>query len=157
MNQLIVPAPVHRSVTVNTDPVRAFAVFTGSIGRWWPRTHTVGAAPMATVTIEPFAGGRWYETGDDGSEAEWGKVLAWEPPARVLLAWQLNAEFRFDPDLITEVEITLTAEGENCTRVELEHRRLERLGDQAEKLAALVGSPNGWTAVLGRYAGSCSP
>ena len=74
-----------------------------------------------------------------------------------LLAWQLNAEFRFDPDLMTEVEIRMTEEGENRTRVDLEHRRLERLGDQAEKLAALVGSPNGWGAVLGRYAESCSP
>lgn len=156
MNRTIMPAPVRRSVTVNAAPRQAFDVFVARIGSWWPRSHSIGGAPIAAVTIEPFDGGRWYETGTDGSECNWGRVLAWEPPHRLLLAWQIDGNWKFDPDLVTEVEIRLTEEGPSRTRVDLEHRHLERMGDKAEAVADAVGSPNGWAAVLAQYASACS-
>ena len=146
----IQPAPVRRSVTVKAPPERAFEVFTDGIGRWWPRSHHVGAAPMKGAVIEPRAGGRWYEVGEDGSQCDWGKVLVWEPPSRVVLAWQLNSRFRYDPTLVTEVEVRFTPEGEQ-TRVDLEHRNLERFGADAEEMRGKIGGDNGWISVLGHF------
>ena len=121
------------------------------IGRWWPASHSIGRAPMADVVIEPRAGGRWYERGQDGSECDWGVVLAWEPPARLLLGWHLDAEFRPDPAAATEVELRFIAESASVTRVELEHRGLERLGAQGEVLRGKFDASNGWAGVLERY------
>src|SRR5439155_20279150 len=92
--------------------------------------------------------GRWYQTGIDGSECDTGKVVVWEPPTRLVLAWQITPEWTFDPDLITEVELRFTAEGEGVTRVELEHRNLERVGENPEATRTAVDSPGGWTAIL---------
>lgn len=152
MTAMIKPAPVRRAVTVKTSPERAFRIFTADIGRWWPTTHSVGAAPYKASVIEQRVGGRWYEVSQDGSETDWGHVIAWEPPARLILAWQLDAQQRFDPDFVTEVEVTFTPEGEGHTRVELEHRLLERYGEAAQRIADSVGSPNGWGRVLERFA-----
>ena len=147
----IQPAPVRRSVTVKASPTRAFEVFTGGIGRWWPPSHHVGAVPMKNAVIEPRAGGRWYEVGEDGSQCDWGRVLVWEPPSRLVLAWQLNSQFRYDADLVTEVEVRFTPDGE-ATRVDLEHRNLERFGADAEKVGGQVGGTNGWRAILHHFA-----
>ena len=95
-HRLIVPAPVRRSVTVRSPQARAFEVFAARIGAWWPPTHHIGATPFRDIVLEPRVGGRWYEVGGDGSECDWGHVLAWEPPSRLLLAWQIDAQFRFD-------------------------------------------------------------
>ncbi len=152
MNQLIMPAPVRRSIDVKVSQKRAFEVFTGSIAAWWPRSHHIGASDITSVTIEPREGGRWFETGEDGVETEWGRVLVWDPYGRLVLAWQVSAEFKFDPSLETEVELSFTAVGERETRVDLEHRNLERFGDKAGQVASQVGAPNGWTKVLGEYA-----
>jgi uncharacterized protein YndB with AHSA1/START domain len=149
----ITVAPVRKSVLVNVPPVRAFAVFTAEIGKWWPPTHSIGGKFKEAV-LEPRAGGRWYERGTDGSECDWGKVLAWEPPARLLLAWQLDANFKYAPDLATEVEVRFIAAAAGATRVELEHRKLERLGEHAEKLGEAIN--RGWPAVLGAYAAALS-
>ncbi|MGN6850135.1 MAG: SRPBCC family protein [Sphingomicrobium sp.] len=146
----IKPAPVRRSIFVNAPQAHAFEVFTSGIGRWWPKTHTIGNAELDKPIIEPRVGGRWYERGVDGSECEIGKVLAWEPPARLLLAWQLDPDWKFNPSLITEVEVTFTPEG-GGTLVALEHRNLERLGDRAEEMAEKIGSPGGWATVLQLY------
>lgn len=107
---------------------------------------------MREAIIEPRVGGRWYERGEDGSECDWGKVLAWEPPSRLLLAWQLDARFRYDAAVATEVEVRFIADGPNATRVELEHRCLERLGKEAEALREKVASPGGWPLLLERFA-----
>jgi hypothetical protein len=147
----IKPAPVRRTLTVKAGVERAFEVFTAGFGRWWPASHHVGAAAFKTAVIEPFVGGRWYEIGEDGSEGEWGWVLAWEPPARLVLAWQLNSEFRFDPDLLTEVEVQFIAEGGDTTRVEFEHRHLERMGDRAAATREAIDGPGGWTAILAEF------
>ena len=152
---LIVPAPVRRSVTVRSQQSRAFEVFTARIGAWWPPTHHIGATPFRDIVLEPRAGGRWYELGGDGSECDWGHVLAWEPPSRLLLAWQIDAQFRFDPGLVTEVEIRFIAEGADTTRIELEHRNLERFGDRVETMRERVGGDNGWTRVLASYVDNC--
>ena len=105
--------------------------------------------------LEPRAGGRWYERGVDGSECEWGRVLAYEPPDRVLLDWQISARWTHDPDLHTEVEVRFAAAGEARTRVELEHRGLAaNYGDDAESLHAIFDAPSGWAGVLGDFAGA---
>jgi uncharacterized protein YndB with AHSA1/START domain len=151
-SRTIRPAPVRKSITVKADVVRAFEVFTGGIGHWWPRSHFIGSSPQKDVVMEPRAGGRWYEIGEDGSHCNWGKVLAWEPPARLVLAWQISADWKYDPDLITEVEVRFTALSEGETRVDLEHRNLERFGDKIETIRAQIDSPNGWTAIFKLYA-----
>jgi uncharacterized protein YndB with AHSA1/START domain len=132
MTQTITPGPIRRSVEVKVAPARAFEIFTGGASRWWLKTHTINAtkSPIKDVVIEPRTGGRWFERGEDGSECDWGKVLAWEPPSRLLLAWQINADFKYDPGLLTEVEICFTPAGRG-TLVELEHRLIERMGERA--------------------------
>ena len=152
MAETIVAAPVRRSVTVKVDPARAFHAFVANIGRWWPKSHAIGGKPLAEVVLEPRAGGRWYEVSEDGSTCEWGRVLAYEPPGRLLLAWQIDANWKFDPDLITEVEVRFIPDGAG-TRVELEHRNLERFGADAAAVAGMIGSDaGGWLMILGLYA-----
>ena len=153
MNGLIQPAPVRRSIDVKVSQKRAFEVFTGSIAAWWPRGHHIGETEMQSVTIEPREGGRWYETGQDGVECDWGHVLVWDPYGRLVLAWQVSAAFKYDPSLLTEVELNFTPIGERETRVELEHRNLERFGDKAEQFSNQISAPGGWTKVLEDYAG----
>lgn len=148
----IKPAPVRRTLVVKASPERAFEVFTAGFGRWWPASHTVSASGLKTAVIEPHAGGRWYEIGQDGTETQWGRVLTWEPPSRLVLAWQISAEYRFNPDLVTEVEVRFTPEGDGATRVDFEHRHLERLGERAEALREQFESPNGWGMLLGLFA-----
>lgn len=146
----ITPAPVRKSIFVNAPQPHAFEVFTNGIGRWWPKSHNICIDELDRTVIEPESGGRWYQRGTDGSECQIGSVLAWEPPSRVLLAWQLSADWNYDPDLVTEVEVTFTPEGDG-TRVELEHRHLERMGDRAEAARHAVDSPNGWGLILQHY------
>lgn len=150
MTTMIRPAPVRKSVFVAASPDHAFDVFANGIGRWWPKSHHIGKAELDEPVIEPRAGGRWYEVGVDGSECEVGKVLEWAPPHRLLLAWQLTNDFTYDPDLVTEVEVTFAPEGDG-TRVKLEHRNLERLGETADALREKIDSPNGWGHLLQLY------
>jgi len=153
MARTIVPAPVRRSIRVKAPPARAFDVFTTGMGRWWPRQHSINkGSPQQAVIMEPRAGGRWYERGEDGSECQWGRVLSWEPPSRVVLAWQINAQWQYDPGFETEVEIKFIADGTG-TRVELEHRDLERYGEQAETMRATFDSEGGWNGLLASFAG----
>jgi hypothetical protein len=156
MTRIIKPAPVRRNIQVAVSRERAFEVFTAGIGRWWPKTHHIGAADPETFVIEPREGGRWYERGVDGSECEVGKVMVWDPPARLVLAWQLTAEFKYDPALITEVEVQFIAEGANATRVELEHRNLERFGDRADAMRQQIDAPDGWPGILQLFAQSAT-
>ena len=100
MSTQISPAPVHKTIFVNAPQAHAFRVFTSGIGSWWPKTHSISEGEFDRAVIEPREGGRWYELGANGAECDVGKVLAWEPPARVLLAWQLDPDWTFDPQLI---------------------------------------------------------
>ena len=152
MNTMVSPASVKKSVTVDVPVGRAFAVFTGDIGSWWPKTHSIGRSPVRTVTIEPRAGGRWYESGQDGTECRWGDVLAWEPPHRVVLVWQLNADYGFDPELHTELEVRFSPDGAESTRVDLEHRGLDAYGARAAEMRDAFGSDGGWRGLLRTFA-----
>ena len=140
---------IRKQLTVDAPADRAFRVFTANMGTWWPREHHIGAAALKDCVIEPKVDGRWYEVGEDGSTCEWGKVLAWDPPRRLLLAWQLNDRFRYDPALVTEVEVTFTVVGPRSTRVDFEHRNLERLGEAAARLRGEMDK--GWGQILDNY------
>src|SRR5215469_6695706 len=148
MNQTIAFAPVRKTVRVKAPLTRAFEVFTAS--SWWPREHSIlKGTRQQVVLIEPHAGGRWFERGEDGSECDWGKVLAWEPPSRLLLAWQINADFKYDPTLLTEVEILFTARA-GGTLVELEHRLIERMGERGVGMRDAF--TRGWGLLLESFA-----
>jgi uncharacterized protein YndB with AHSA1/START domain len=152
MNKTITPALVRKSVRVAAPQGRAFDVFTTGFGRWWPKTHHIGASEPDTFVIEPRHGGRWYERGVDGAECDIGRVLVWEPPARVVLGWQLTADWTFDPQLLTEVEVRFIPDGADATRVELEHRCLDRFGDRADAVRKQIDAPGGWGGLLQIYA-----
>ena len=151
MNQIIQPAPIRKSLTVAVSPQRAFEVFTDGFDRWWPKTHTVGKAPLQRAVIEPRLGGRWYGVDVNGHEDEWGDVLAWEPPGRVLLAWRINGNFAYDPDILTEVEVNFIETANGHTQVDFEHRGLESMGEGAEETRARMESPNGWSGLLASF------
>ena len=148
----IEPAPVVKSVTVNAPPERAFEIFTARMGDWWLKTHSLTASGQKTVVVEPADGGRWYEIGTSGEEKEWGRVLAYDPPKRILFAWQLNADWTFDPDFKTEVEVTFEPTAEGGTTVRLEHRDLASYGAKADVARASLDSEGGWAGLLGAFA-----
>ena len=147
-------APVIRSVTVAASQQRAFTVFTEQFDRWWPREYSIGEADFAGLMLEPQVGGRWYEVGVDGAQCDIGRVTAYEPPDRVVLAWQLDATWKYDPDLdhASEVEVRFIAEGPASTRVELEHRHFERHGEGAPAVHGGVDDAQGWSYCLDLYA-----
>jgi hypothetical protein len=140
--------PVRTSVTVEVSREHAFAVFTDRFDSWWPRSHHIGDVALAEARMEPQAGGRWYERRVDGTEGEWGTVLVWDPPGRVVLGWELNADFQHDPDLVTEVEVTFTADGPHRTHVLLEHRNLDRYGERGPEMRNTFSSQGGWQGLL---------
>jgi len=141
------------TVHVEAPQERAFDVFTSRFGSWWPMEHHIGLEPAVDAVIEPRVGGRWFERAADGSECEWGRVLEWEAPTRVVLAWQLTPEFAYDPDpaMATEVEVRFVAEGPSTTRVELEHRGFEVHGEQGAAMREAVSAPDGWGGIVQRY------
>lgn len=147
-------APIRKQVVVEAPEERAFRVFTENFDAWWPREHHIGKAALAEAVLEPRVNGRWYERGVDGSECEWGKVLVWEPPRRLVLAWQINGAWQYDAGFVTELEITFTPDGPGRTRVDLEHRNLERFGEAATATRDMMD--RGWENTLGLYAGAAT-
>jgi len=149
MNQRTIRvAPVLKTIRVEVPQAHAFEVFTARIGKWWPATHKIGRAEMREAVIEMRQGGRWYERGVDGSETDWGRVLAWDPPAKLTLSWHINSQFAIDEHVRSEIEVRFVAAGSHATVVELEHR-LE--APDAERLREIVDSERGWSMLLGRY------
>lgn len=145
--------PIIRTVAVKQPPAQAFTLFADHIKLWWKKGTTLGKTPHDDIVLEKKPGGRWYERGEDGVEMDWGQVLAYEPPGRLLLNMQLNTKFQYDPSLVTEVEIIFVPGADGGTLVTLEHRNLERLGASADGLIAALAS--GWTshvAEFGEYA-----
>jgi uncharacterized protein YndB with AHSA1/START domain len=142
--------PVRKSVTVHATPKRAFEVFTAGMNTWWPAEYT--PFPREAIVIEPKRGGRWFEKGTEGSEGNTGKVIDWQAPDRIVLGWQLNGQWQFDPNLVTELEVRFRTDGNGGTIVDLEHRDLERLGDMADATYAVFNGDEGWSALLIRYA-----
>ena len=150
MSLTISVAPVRKQVRVATSPARAFEIFTQTMGRWWPREHSINGAPIRDILVEPHVGGRWFERGEDGSECQWGKVLSWDPPRRLVLAWQITPEWRYDPSMVTEVEIRFSPDGSGAL-VELEHR-LEGYGDAAAQMRQVFDGADAWERTLARFA-----
>jgi uncharacterized protein YndB with AHSA1/START domain len=129
--QTVQIAPVRKSIRVKASQAHAFEVFTAGIARWWPKTHKIGKAPVERSVIEPRLGGRWYELGEDGSQTTVGKVLVWDPPNRFVTSWDINAQWKPDARVSSEVEVRFIADGPDATRVELEHRKFEAMGAEA--------------------------
>ncbi|HEV3191446.1 MAG TPA: SRPBCC family protein [Polyangiaceae bacterium] len=145
---------VRKSVVINAPLAHAFTVFTERFDSWWPRTHHIGKVEPFMAVLEPRDGGRWFERGADGSECEWGRVLVYSPPTRVVLSWHLDGTFEYDadPSKASRVEVTFHDEGNGRTRVELVHSQLDRHGAGWEKIRESVGSTGGWGGILESYA-----
>jgi uncharacterized protein YndB with AHSA1/START domain len=151
VSQTITPAAIRKTLTIKATPEKAFQVFTAGFDRWWPKTHHIGASPLKTAMLESGVGGRWYGLHEDGSQSEWGDVLAWDPPNRLLLAWRITHEWGYDPNLLTEVEVRFTAVSDGETRVDFEHRGLERFGDSEAAKTVLTSMDGGWSAILDSF------
>jgi uncharacterized protein YndB with AHSA1/START domain len=144
---------LRKVLSVKAPPEVAWRVFTEKMGTWWPlATHKIGKVKAVDAVIEPHVGGRWYERGDDGSTCDWGRVLSWEPHSRLVLSWDISADWKHDPNLKTEVEVRFTAEGMDGTRVELEHRHLDRFGARRDEMRGIFDSEGGWSGLLASFA-----
>lgn len=145
---------IRREVVVPVSTEKAFEVFTSGITSWWPSDHHIGSAPIEQIVIEPHEGGRWYTRHEDGSETSTGFVMAWEPPERLVITWQIGAAWRYDPSLVTTIEVRFEAEADDRTRVRLEHRDLERFGPEAPRMREVFEAPGAWDATMAAYAAS---
>ncbi len=145
---------VRSSIVVDAPIDRAFAVFTEDIGSWWPPEHHILEGPLAEMVFEPQAGGNVYDRGEDGSECRWARVLAYEPPTRIVITWDISLQWRLetDPARTSEVEVRFVSETPERTLVLLEHRHIDRHGDGWEQMHGAVGSPDGWDTGLQRFA-----
>lgn len=147
------PNSVRKSVSVDAPQDVAWRVFTQKMGTWWPlANYKIGKAKAVDAVIEPQVGGRWYERGDDGSTCDWGRVLLWEPPSRLVLSWDINAEWQPEPTLNTEIELRFIPDGENVTRVELEHRHLDRYGARRDEMRRIFDVEGDWGRLLALFA-----
>ena len=145
---------VRREVTVDVPLERAFAAFTERFGDFKPKEHNLMASPIAETTFEPRVGGHIFDRAEDGSECRWARVLVYDPPNRVVFSWDISPYWQIetDPDKTSEVEIRFIAEGATRTRVELEHRNLDRHGDGWDGMREGVRGDQGWPLYLDRYA-----
>jgi uncharacterized protein YndB with AHSA1/START domain len=145
---------VHSSIVVEAPIERAFKVFTEDFDRIKPREHNMLAVDIAETVFEPRAGGRVYDRGVDGSECQWARVLAFEPPERVVISWDISPQWQIetDPEKASEVEVRFIAETPERTRLELEHRNLDRHGEGWEGVRDGVAAADGWPLYLQRYA-----
>jgi uncharacterized protein YndB with AHSA1/START domain len=145
---------IHHEVVVQAPIDRAFAVFTEDFGAFKPREHNLLGVDIAETVFEPRAGGRLYDRGVDGSQCHWARVLAYEPPDRVVISWDINPQWQIetDPEKTSEVEIRFIPEAPDRTRIELEHRNLDRHGVGWEAVREGVDSDAGWPLYLQRYA-----
>ncbi len=143
-------APVRKSIRVKVSQARAFEVFTSGLGRWWPRDKGIGKMPMKSAVMETRLGGRWYELAEDGTETNVGKIIAWEPPQRFVMTWDIDSQWKPSTTVASEVEVKFVADGINSTRVELEHRKFEQMGAEGgESMRNAVDG--GWPKMLERF------
>jgi uncharacterized protein YndB with AHSA1/START domain len=154
VNTQTAAAAVRQKIVVEAPIERAFRVFTEGFGSFKPPEHTLLAVPVAETVFEPRVGGSIYDRGVDGSECHWARILVYEPPNRVVFSWDISPSWRIeaDPAKTSEVEVRFFAETPRRTRVELEHRNLERHGDGWESVRDGVGAEQGWPLYLKRYA-----
>jgi uncharacterized protein YndB with AHSA1/START domain len=137
--------PIELSFDVACSPTHAFETWTARTSTWWPTSHSVSTDRGLTVTFEPHVGGRIFERTPDGVEHDWGRVIAWDPPGRIVYSWHLRA----DAADATEVEIRFQPASGGGTRVDIEHRGWERLGDRAA--ARRAGNEAGWSGLLPHF------
>jgi uncharacterized protein YndB with AHSA1/START domain len=144
---------IRTSVVVDAPIEDAFRIFTEDFDKVKPRDHSLLEADLAESVFEPRAGGRVYDRGVDGSECQWGRVLAYEPPERLVFSWDINPQWQLEQDLekTSEVELRFIAEGDDRTRVELEHRNIDRHGDGWEEMRDSVEGDDGWPLYLRRF------
>ena len=147
-------AVVRREIVVNAPIDKAFTVFTDRFGDFKPPEHNMLRVPIAETVFEPKVGGNIFDRGADGSECRWARILAYDPPNRVVFSWDIGPTWQVesDPELTSEVEVTFTAETPDRTRIELEHRHLDRHGPGWESVRDGVGHDQGWPLYLDRYA-----
>jgi uncharacterized protein YndB with AHSA1/START domain len=146
------PNSVRKAVLVKAPREIAWRVFTAKTGSWWPlASYKIGRAAAVDAVIEQHAGGSWYERGDDGSVCQWGRVLVWEPPARLVLTWDISADWVYDPTLGTEIEVRFVEHAEG-TRVELEHRKLDRFGPRRDEMRRIFDTEGDWGKLLALFA-----
>jgi uncharacterized protein YndB with AHSA1/START domain len=147
-------APVRTSIVVDAPIERAFDVFTADMDSWWPAKNHILESELAEMVFEPRVGGHIYDRGVDGSESRWARVLAYEPPDRLVFSWDISLQWEIetDPERTSEVEVRFIAQSPSRTRVELEHRGIERHGDGWESMHGAVGSPGGWLGGLEAFA-----
>ncbi len=150
---------VQAQVVVGAPIEKAFTVFTQGIGTWFPPEYNLLAVPIAERVFEPRVGGRVYDRGTDGSECQWARVLAYEPPTRVVISWDISPGWQIEADRgkTSEVEVRFVSEGPERTRVELEHRHLERHGEGWQQLHQSVAGEGGWPGALRRFAERLKP
>jgi uncharacterized protein YndB with AHSA1/START domain len=146
-------ATVRRHVVVAAPVERAFDVFTQRFGEFKPGEHNLLASPITETVVEPYVGGHIYDRAEDGSECRWARILAFDPPHRVLFSWDIGPQWQLqdDPELASEVEVRFISEGPNRTRVELEHRNIDRHGPGWQSVADGIGGDQGWPVYLARY------
>jgi uncharacterized protein YndB with AHSA1/START domain len=143
------PNSVRKVVRVQAPLEVAWRVFTEQMGTWWPLdNYKIGKPKAVDALVEPRVGGRWFERGDDGTTCDWGTVLTWEPPTRLVLSWDITADWQYDPNLKTEIEIRFIPDGKNTTRVELEHRYLDRFGARRDEMRRIFDTEGDWGCVL---------
>jgi uncharacterized protein YndB with AHSA1/START domain len=142
----VLDTSVRTQITVDAPIERAFQVFTQGIETWWDPNHHLVQAELQEMVFEPFVGGNIYDRGVDGSECRWARVLAYEPPDRVVFSWDINTRWQLETDYekTSEVEVRFTSEGPDRTLVQLEHRNIDRHGEGWEAMRDAVGDPNGW-------------
>jgi len=145
---------VRTSIVVEAPPEKAFRVFTEDMGSWWDPDHHILEGELAEMVFEPREGGGIIDRGRDGSECRWARVLAYEPPHRVVISWDITTQWKVetDPEKTSEIEVRFVEEEPGRTRVELEHRHLDRHGEGWEGMRDAVGSPGGWPSGLQRFA-----
>jgi uncharacterized protein YndB with AHSA1/START domain len=147
------PNSVRKVITVQAPQAVAWRVFTEKMGTWWPLAYyKIGKANAVDAVIEPHVGGSWYERGDDGSTCQWGSVLAWEPPSRLVLSWDITADWQYDPNLKTELEVRFNADGSDRTHIELEHRHLDRFGARRDEMREIFDATGDWGKFLELFA-----
>ena len=145
---------VHREIVVEAPIAHAFSTFVERFGDFKPPEHNLLASPIARTTFDPHVGGHIYDVAEDGSECRWARILAYDPPDRVVFSWDISPYWQLETDLekASEVEVRFSAETPSRTRVELEHRHLDRHGDGWEGVRDGVDNDAGWTLYLSRYA-----
>jgi uncharacterized protein YndB with AHSA1/START domain len=149
-----VSAAVSKQIVVEAPIERAFSVFTDRFGDFKPREHNIMRSPIARTVFEPRVGGHIYDVAEDGSECRWARILVYEPYERVVFSWDIGPDWQIvaDPDNASEVEVRFIVETPQRTRVELEHRNLDRHGPGWEAVRDGIATDQGWPLYLDRYA-----